>query len=436
MVTAMPAESAASCATASLPAHASDMALDGSSGDVAAASSDQLLPQQDAQGLTERSRAQVRASANLGSQLPRVAGLEGSAAVCRAATGEPQDFELLRPTAGVDAHASAAVTARQPLAEARLLSEGQGGPLPAQAGKGNTQPAESRSPNRAPRAPGKPKSPAFGGKFVGKRLPAVGGMGLKGIKDTNSMPGAPQILQDGSAATTFLATYVVDFGAVAIGTLKVYSQALACPMLPCWRKTGIECRSKCIHVHLKDESSQLLCIMWWPLLFPRALPACQECVQYFNQLKRACMAWQVRHFRVVNTCAQAVVCSLAAPLPESSGFALAPGRFTLPPAPPNGDLPSVEATATLLVSFYALQMFVWLRQVLLHCTVLKLMATSTICTYCDLIHGHNFKTSAGQPHTVALNLERPGSGRHPNSYSYRGVATLPKKSEFMRSIAF
>lgn len=228
LATAMPAESAASCA-ASPPAHASD-APDGSSGNVAAAGGDQLLPLQDAQGLTEQNRALVRASANLESQLPRVTGVEGRAAVCSAATGEPQDSELLRPTAGVDAHASAAVPARQPLAEARLLPEGQGGPLPAQAGKGNTQPAELRSPNRAPRAPGKPKSPAYGGKSVGKRLPAVGGVGLKGMKDT--MPEAQQIIQDGSAATTFLATYVVDFGAVAIGTLKVCSQALACPILP------------------------------------------------------------------------------------------------------------------------------------------------------------------------------------------------------------
>lgn len=124
-------------------------------------------------------------------------------------------------------------------------------------------------------------------------------------------------------------------------------------------------------------------LMWWLLLVPRALLACQKCVQYFTQLRRACMAWQVRHFRVVNTGAQAVVCSLAAPLPESSGFALAPGRFTLPPAPPNGDLPSVEATATLLVSFCALQTFLWLQQVLLGCTFLTLMATSMICPYCD-----------------------------------------------------
>ena len=221
LATGMPAESAASCA-ASPPAHASD-APDGSSGIVAAASGNQLLLQQDAQGLTLQNRALVRASADLESQLPRAARVEGSAAVCSAATSETQDSQLLRPTAGVDVHASAAVPARQPLAEARLLPEGQGGPLPAQTGKGSTQPAESRSPNRAPRASGKPKSPAYGGKSVGKRLPTVGGAGLKGMKDTNFMPGAQQIPHDGSAATMFLATYVVDFGAVAIGTLKVYS---------------------------------------------------------------------------------------------------------------------------------------------------------------------------------------------------------------------
>lgn len=67
-------------------------------------------------------------------------------------------------------------------------------------------------------------------------------------------------------------------------------------------------------------------------------------------LERAHMLWQVRHFRVVNTGTQAVVCSLAAPLPESSGFALSPGRFTLAPAPSSGSLPSNEATVTLLVS--------------------------------------------------------------------------------------
>ena len=86
---------------------------------------------------------------------------------------------------------------------------------------------------------------------------------------------------------------------------------------------------------------------------------------------------------MVNTGAQAVVCSLAAPLPESSGFALAPGRFTLPPAPLNGDLPSVEATATLLVRVCALQTVLWLQQVLLACSFITLMATSTICPYCD-----------------------------------------------------
>ena len=63
----------------------------------------------------------------------------------------------------------------------------------------------------------------------------------------------------------------------------------------------------------------------------------------------ACMPAQVRRFWAVNAGAQAVVCALAAPLPESSGFALAPGRFTLRPAPASGDLPAIEAIASLLV---------------------------------------------------------------------------------------
>ncbi len=95
------------------------------------------------------------------------------------------------------------------------------------------------------------------------------------------------------------------------------------------------------------------------------------------------VAWQVRHFRVVNTGAQAVVCSLAAPLPESSGFGLAPGRFTLPPAPPNGDLPSIEATATLLVRACGIRPC--LANISVDCdkcftiVLYNLTATSTIC---------------------------------------------------------
>ena len=69
------------------------------------------------------------------------------------------------------------------------------------------------------------------------------------------------------------------------------------------------------------------------------------------------MPAQVRRFWAVNAGAQAVVCALAAPLPESSGFALTPGRFTLSPAPASGTLPVAEATASLLVHCHVLLSF-------------------------------------------------------------------------------
>ena len=77
---------------------------------------------------------------------------------------------------------------------------------------------------------------------------------------------------------------------------------------------------------------------------------CSNCASSSGQQRiTACMPAQVRRFWAANTGAQAVVCVLAAPLPESSGFALTPGRFTLRPAPASGDLPAAEATASLLV---------------------------------------------------------------------------------------
>jgi hypothetical protein len=60
-------------------------------------------------------------------------------------------------------------------------------------------------------------------------------------------------------------------------------------------------------------------------------------------------ARQIRSFWVVNAGGMAVVCALAAPLPASSGFALAPGRFILPAARDDGPLPAAEAAVSLLV---------------------------------------------------------------------------------------
>ena len=108
------------------------------------------------------------------------------------------------------------------------------------------------------------------------------------------------------------------------------SQAVYCmgvvgrPLLRCKLATGTALHHRTQAVHKKKVG--------------------QQCIP-------GCMRGQVRRFWAVNTGAQAVVCTLAAPLPESSGFALAPGRFTLRPAPASGDLPATEATASLLVCF-------------------------------------------------------------------------------------
>lgn len=217
----MPAAGSATCRAERPPMHPSD-AVAGSAGGAGAAA--HPLPWRDAHGPPEPGEAALAACAAPNRQPPRAVSSKGPAAVCDAAVGELLASQLPRPLGVMDVHAPAVLLERQPLAEARLLPDGQGGSRTVQAGNGSPQAADSniRSPSRAPRAPGKPRSPAKGGKPAGKRLllPVGGVPGSKALKDGVPLPAA-QVAEDGLTTSAFLATYVVDFCAVAKGTHKV-----------------------------------------------------------------------------------------------------------------------------------------------------------------------------------------------------------------------